>query len=847
MTDATNNVIDARLQEALNQYFNGVALRQTIGDCAVLSAIRKQNGAPVDIYTPSFAVARDDDTRAAIAKAFEVYDKLGSTRLQSPERLLTTRTFKKSPALAVLSCPVPVFDEAFETRSVDVKLQVFDEILEGLATLHSAGLLHGNLGPDTVRREDSEGGLRLCDFTFSGERTTTVLSQPLAYQSRHVINSSQPRFVDDIHAAGMLGYRVLLGPRGAERVLTGLPEELDKEQTVSAILGEEPVAPTAEDLFPDGHPSGDQIARLLARMTGRLANSTPYSSAEAARKAFRSVVDNPTLAAGFADEAGLSPKAATAKPMPPHASAPANTGVSKATALALFGGFVVATAAAVFYYLEADKLTARLGIAIERVIGLNQQLEASKAANVAMREADRLITQARIAGAPVASDETKAPFDGALAALGQADAALEDGDAIAAVPFAETAAQSARTALDETNRLRAEAEAARDAVTDAEVSADTAGASAMDAFMVAAESAQDADAAFGTLAFGAAQDGWTSARAQYEALFEELRAAAVAAKRDATAAKDGASAAQGEAAWILGEGFLRRADAAFDGGVFAEASEVYAAAAAAFRSASPSERVERNDNAVIVTIGETPSQLAAAIELCTTAAPIAASNCPTTRPDGEAAREATLTPFEIDPTEVSAAQFAAFVSATGYVSDAEEIKKIVALTSSGEARFIEGDYSWAAPGGKNTTYETAPDLPATSLSMKDAKAYCTWADARLPTEAEWEYAARGGTDRAFPWGAWADDRLIWRGADDASRRLPQPVDAAASQTPEGLLGLSGNAREWVIAEDGAVLKGGSWNTANPADLRIAARLSVPGNSPGVDFGFRCARDLETWE
>jgi formylglycine-generating enzyme required for sulfatase activity len=61
--------------------------------------------------------------------------------------------------------------------------------------------------------------------------------------------------------------------------------------------------------------------------------------------------------------------------------------------------------------------------------------------------------------------------------------------------------------------------------------------------------------------------------------------------------------------------------------------------------------------------------------------------------------------------------------------------------------------------------------------------------------------------------------------------------------------LSGNAREWVLSTDDstAVLKGGSWNTVNPADLRISARLPMGENVPGVDFGFRCARTLEDWQ
>ena len=63
----------------------------------------------------------------------------------------------------------------------------------------------------------------------------------------------------------------------------------------------------------------------------------------------------------------------------------------------------------------------------------------------------------------------------------------------------------------------------------------------------------------------------------------------------------------------------------------------------------------------------------------------------------------------------------------------------------------------------------------------------------------------------------------------------------------GFIGLSGNAREWVRAADGTgVLKGGSWNTTDPGDLRISARVIADMDLAGVDFGFRCAQDLEEW-
>ena len=82
----------------------------------------------------------------------------------------------------------------------------------------------------------------------------------------------------------MLGYRLLLGPDGPAIALTGAAAE--PEALVAAILGEERDAPTAEMLFPEGHEKADQIARLLARMTGRLSSAAPYSNAGAARKAW---------------------------------------------------------------------------------------------------------------------------------------------------------------------------------------------------------------------------------------------------------------------------------------------------------------------------------------------------------------------------------------------------------------------------------------------------------------------------------------------------------------------------------------------------------------------------------
>lgn len=841
MKDGANSVIDARLSEALGAYFNGVALLKTVGDCALLSGVRKQNGAPVTIYTPSFSAARDDALVAELGRAFATFDKLSAPQLEASERLLTSRAFKKSPVLAVLACPEPVFDPAFDTMDVAARLGVLASVLDGLAALHSAGLVHGNLSPDTVRREQPGAALRLTELTFAGERATTLLHQPPEYQSRHVINSGQPRPEDDVHAAGMLAYRILLGPGGPARALTGGPAE--PEAITAAILGEGAAPLTAEELFPEGHPSGDQIARLLARMTGRLPNAAPYSGAEAARRAFDTVLNTqsaPVLPAVLGSPAQAAPEVAprAAASAPPPAR-PRSGGVSGLTAVTIFAGFLASTAAACYLYLENQTLVGQNAELTRVAQGAVATREAETAAFVALRQADRALATAEASGGALASE---ASADGLLQAqetLAAADATDDPGEAQGLAAEAQARAEAALQAIAEARATARQAEAAAGAALERAglaIAPDTAPLGAALAGIDAAETAWDA----GQL--DRAATAWAEASAALDDITQTARATAETAREGA----HGAAPEIASPAAILGRSYLGRADTAFDAAQFAQAEALYLAAMTAFGARAEAAPVGVDAAPREVSLGDSPAQIAAALDLCRTAAPIDPARCPEARPAGESARAARVAPFALDASEVSASQFARFIEAEGYETVAERTGEVVAFTPSGEARMAEGGYSWATPHGAGSSIDAEPERPVTNVALEDAVAYCAWAGGRLPTEAEWEAVARGDSQSAFPWGAWDPAGPVWRGAEDAARRLAVPVDRAGGASAAGHQGLAGNVREWVLTPEGAVLKGGSWNTVNPADLRISARLIVPGNAPGIDFGFRCATDLEVW-
>jgi len=258
--------------------------------------------------------------------------------------------------------------------------------------------------------------------------------------------------------------------------------------------------------------------------------------------------------------------------------------------------------------------------------------------------------------------------------------------------------------------------------------------------------------------------------------------------------------------------------------------------------------------------------------------------------DGEGpVREVDLSPFRIDRFAVSNERFARFAATTGYITQAERfgwsyvfagflpaaLRKISARPDVTPWWVAVKGASWRHPEGPGSGLDRRADHPVVHVSWQDALEFCAWSVSRLPTEAEWEYAARGGHDqRRYPWG----DELtpggrhmanIWQGLFPVKNSMDDgyagtaPVDAFPPND-FGLHNMAGNVWEWCndgwgVAHGAGVqrnprgaasaatrvMRGGSYlcHESYCNRYRVAARSSNTPDSASGNLGFRCVRDL----
>ena len=219
----------------------------------------------------------------------------------------------------------------------------------------------------------------------------------------------------------------------------------------------------------------------------------------------------------------------------------------------------------------------------------------------------------------------------------------------------------------------------------------------------------------------------------------------------------------------------------------------------------------------------------------------------------ETPKAATVGAFLLMGLEVTNRQFSVFAAATGHRTDAEKSGNGYVWDRTWQ-RVPGAD--WRHPHGNGSSIDGKLDHPVVQVSARDGAAFCAWHGLRLPSEAEWEFAARGAEGRRYPWGMSPPGTETERRANFGTVECCAP-DAAdgylrtapvgrfpLGASPFGILDMAGNVWEWTASRfpgrpQWVVLRGGGWGN-DPYCLRTAYRH---GNPPdiGLDMvGFRCA-------
>ena len=241
-------------------------------------------------------------------------------------------------------------------------------------------------------------------------------------------------------------------------------------------------------------------------------------------------------------------------------------------------------------------------------------------------------------------------------------------------------------------------------------------------------------------------------------------------------------------------------------------------------------------------------------------------------PNEKPVHEVKLEAFYIDQSPVTVAGFRKFITETGFQTEADK------FGDSGVFNFTAGQWelrksaNWQYPFGRDGE-KAADDHPVTHVSWNDAKAYAEWAGKRLPTEAEWEVAARSGQndDRRFSWGnqllvdgqykanVWQGDQVTHNSNED-SYPYTSPV-GAFGENEAGLTDMGGNVWNWCADtyqlypgnpspfrkdENVKVIRGGSFffDQNGEDSFTVSGRSFNSHETSLFNTGFRCAADAK---
>lgn len=241
-------------------------------------------------------------------------------------------------------------------------------------------------------------------------------------------------------------------------------------------------------------------------------------------------------------------------------------------------------------------------------------------------------------------------------------------------------------------------------------------------------------------------------------------------------------------------------------------------------------------------------------------------------PNEQPVHKVTVQSFKIDKYPVTVKDFRRFVKATGYTTDADRFGDSGVFDFNTSGWILKSGANWQYPLGKDSS-PAEEDHPVTHVSWNDASAYAIWIGKRLPTEAEWEYAARcgGKSNSRFSWG---DDLIIngkymanvWQGDDLSAKQgadgfvLTSPINHFG-ETPCGLTDMGGNVWNWCSDtykpypesklpnpqnSELKVIRGGSFffDQNGENSYTCTGRAFNTQETSLFNAGFRCAADVE---